>query len=181
MSLDEYIGVKIRELRNQYGLTQEELADRTELTKGFISQLERGLTAASVATLNDIVTCLGSNLSEFFREEVGPQMVFGEADYSTKTDKNGNSIRWLVPTSQRRSLEPILVTIKPHESLDVDKPHEGEEFGYVLRGEILLHHGDRTFPVKAGESFIYETDRDHWLSASGEEAEVLWISCPPNF
>ena len=182
MNLDEYIGVKIRELRNQYGLTQEELADRTELTKGFISQLERGLTAASVATLNDIVTCLGSNLSDFFREEIRGQMVFGDEDYSTKTDKRGNSTQWLVPTAQRRSLEPILVTLKPGESLDVDKPHEGEEFGYVLRGEVVIHHGDRTFTAKTGESFLYETDRAHWLSSgSEEETQVLWISCPPSF
>ena len=55
MSIEEKIGMKIRNLRNQNGLTQEELADRTELTKGFISQLERGLTAPSVSTLLDIV------------------------------------------------------------------------------------------------------------------------------
>ena len=182
MNLDEYIGVKIRELRNQYGLTQEELADRTELTKGFISQLERGLTAASVATLNDIVTCLGSNLSDFFREEVRPQLVFGEEDYSTKIDRDGNVTTWLVPTSQVRSLEPIIVTIQPHQALAMDKPHEGEEFGYVLSGEIVLHHGDSAFPVKTGESFSYQTDRDHWLSCENDdEAKVLWISCPPNF
>ena len=80
MNLDLYIGERIRELRNQNGLTQEELADRTELTKGFISQLERGLSSASVATLSDIVTCLGTNLSEFFREEQAPQIVYKEED-----------------------------------------------------------------------------------------------------
>ena len=48
MSIEEQIGAKIRNLRNQNGLTQEELADRTELTKGFISQMERGLTARCV-------------------------------------------------------------------------------------------------------------------------------------
>ena len=69
MSIEEKIGMKIRNLRNQNGLTQEELADRTELTKGFISQLERGLTAPSVSTLLDIVECLGTNLSDFFHDE----------------------------------------------------------------------------------------------------------------
>ncbi len=182
MNLDEYIGNKIRELRNQYGLTQEELADRTELTKGFISQLERGLSSASVATLSDIVTCLGSNLSDFFREEAGTQMVFGEKDVSTKVDRDGNTIKWLVPTAQRRSMEPILVTLKPGQSLDEDKPHEGEEFGYVLSGSIILHYGDQAYPVHAGESFIYETDHSHYLSGSPDgEATVLWISCPPSF
>ena len=60
------IGKKIREMRNQKGLTQEELADRCELTKGYISQLENNLNSPSIATLIDILAALGSNLSEFF-------------------------------------------------------------------------------------------------------------------
>ena len=63
------IGKKIKELRVAKGLTQEELADRSELSKGFISQLERDLTSPSIATLMDILQCLGTTVSEFFREE----------------------------------------------------------------------------------------------------------------
>ena len=69
MKLDTYIGTKMKNLRNQNGLTQQELADRAELTKGFISQVERGLTIPSLATLADIVECLGSNLSDFFNDK----------------------------------------------------------------------------------------------------------------
>ena len=60
------IGHKIKQLRIQKGLTLEELASRSELTKGFLSQMERNLTSPSIATLNDIVEALGSSLSEFF-------------------------------------------------------------------------------------------------------------------
>ena len=63
------LGEKIRRMRNQKGLTQEELADRCELTKGYISQLENDLTSPAIATLTDILVALGSNLSEFIREE----------------------------------------------------------------------------------------------------------------
>lgn len=59
------IGEKIRRYRQKLGLTQEELASRTELSKGFISQLERDLTSPSIATLTDILEALGTNLSEF--------------------------------------------------------------------------------------------------------------------
>ena len=62
------LGGKIKQMRNQKGLTQEELADRCELTKGYISQLENDLNSPSIATLTDILSALGSNLSEFFRE-----------------------------------------------------------------------------------------------------------------
>ena len=61
------IGVKIKQLRLQRGLTQEELASRTELTKGFISQLERDLTSPSIATLMDILEALGTDVASFFR------------------------------------------------------------------------------------------------------------------
>ena len=60
------IGEKIRNLRNLCQLTQEELANRCELTKGYISQIENDLTSPSISTLIDILTALGSNLHEFF-------------------------------------------------------------------------------------------------------------------
>ena len=69
------IGNKIRELRNQKGLTQEELADRCELSKGFISQLENDLTSPSIATLVDILQCLGTNLKNFFSDDDDEQIL----------------------------------------------------------------------------------------------------------
>lgn len=59
------IGEKIKRLRVLNGLTQEELANRCELTKGFISQVERDLTSPSIATLVDILESLGTNLRDF--------------------------------------------------------------------------------------------------------------------
>ncbi len=63
------IGTKLKELRVLKGLTQEELADRAELSKGFISQLERDLTSPSIATLLDILQCLGTSVGEFFNDQ----------------------------------------------------------------------------------------------------------------
>ena len=64
------IGEKIKLLRYRCGLTQEELADRCELTKGYISQLENDITSPSIASLTDILAALGSDLQQFFSEEV---------------------------------------------------------------------------------------------------------------
>ena len=80
------IGSKIKELRILKGLTQEELADRAELSKGFISQLERDLTSPSIATLIDILQCLGTNIHEFFTEASDEQVVFKKTDYFEKSD-----------------------------------------------------------------------------------------------
>ena len=78
------IGEKIKNLRILCDLTQEELADRTELTKGYISQLENGLTSPSIATLIDILSALGTNLKEFFSDEDDEKIVFSEDDYFEK-------------------------------------------------------------------------------------------------
>ena len=182
MIIEEQIGAKIRNLRNQNGLTQEELADRTELTKGFISQMERGLTAPSVSTLLDIVECLGTNLSDFFHEENELQIVYPKEDYFEKEDEHKNSITWLIATAQSRSMEPILVQLQPGQSMPEDKPHEGEEFGYVLDGEIRLHYGEDVYTVRKGDSFIFPANRKHKISSACKKvSSILWISSPPSF
>ncbi len=182
MKLEEKIGDKIKNLRNQNGLTQQELADRAEVTKGFISQVERGLTAPSVATLADIIECLGSSLADFFSEDENNQIVFKQEDYFEKTDKDENSTVWLVPNAQSKCLEPILVTIKPKKGLSFDKPHEGEEYGYVLQGTVKLYYGERVYVLEQGDSFYFAATKRHKLEAAGrKEAKVLWISTPPSF
>ena len=128
------IGEKIRDLRNRNGLTQQELADRAELTKGYISQLERGQVAPSVVTLLDLIECLGTTPSEFFRETEQEHIVYSEDAFSEKIDEAGNSIRWIVPNAQQNQMEPLLVTIRPGEQLQEDKPHEARfcpDFGPV--------------------------------------------------
>ena len=75
------IGKKLKELRQQKELTLEDLASRSELTKGFLSQVERNLTAPSIATLEDILEALGTNLSEFFHEEPEKLVVFSTQEF----------------------------------------------------------------------------------------------------
>lgn len=148
------IGEKIKDLRNKNGLTQQELADRAELTKGYISQLERGQVAPSVVTLLDLIECLGTTPSEFFKETEEEHVVYSEGAFFEKIDEVGNSIQWIVPNAQQNQMEPLLVVVQPKEQLQEDKPHEGEELGYVISGRIRLHLGDKSYVVKSGESFI---------------------------
>ena len=130
------IGGKIREIRIFNGLTQEELADRCELSKGFISQLENNLTSPSISTLEDILQCLGMSISEFFALDKQPvQIVFGKDDYFEKIDDQlKNKTEWIIPTAQKNMMEPIRLTLSAGGQTYPDNPHEGEEFGYVLKG-----------------------------------------------
>ena len=135
------IGEKLRRLRIQRNLTQEEMADRCELSKGFISQVERNLASPSIATLTDMLECLGSDLKTFFSEaEQEEKIVFEPADMFEKTNEETlhGSIVWLVPSAQKNDMEPILMQIGPGGSSQEMPPHEGEEFGYVLSGSVML-------------------------------------------
>ena len=177
------IGEKIRRLRLQYGLTQKELGDRCELSKGFISQLENDVTSPSIATLVDILTCLGTDLKTFFDDDNEQKISFGLSDYSvSQNEELKHEIAWLVPNAQKNSMEPIRLTLEPGGSTAPDSPHEGEEFGYVISGQILLHIGSKTCRVRKGESFYFTASAVHSLENTGKtRAIVLWISSPPRF
>lgn len=175
------IGLKLKELRILKGLTQEELADRSELSKGFISQLERNLTSPSIATLTDILQCLGTTLGEFFNETPEEQIVFGKADYFEKTDSElKNEIKWIIPNAQKNVMEPIMLTLEPGGETYPDNPHEGEEFGYVLQGTVAIHLGNKIHKAKKGESFYFVPDKKHYLTSKAG-AVILWVSSPPSF
>lgn len=176
------IGSKIKELRMKNGLTQEELADRSELSKGFISQLENDVTSPSISTLEDILQCLGMTLSEFFAEvPQPPQIVFGEEDYFEKEDAELQTFtQWIIPNAQKNRMEPIRMQIRPGGQAYPDNPHEGEEFGYVLKGEITIVLGREQYRARAGESFYYTADKEHYI-ISKKGAEILWVSTPPSF
>ena len=175
------IGIKIKDLRLKNNLTQEELGDRCELTKGYISQLENDLTSPSIATLKDILIALGSNLADFFNDNEEESIVFSKADYFEKVTTD-NTITWLVPTSQKNSMEPIIMTIELGGKTTNDLPHEGEEFGYLMEGRVKLILGNREFIVETGETFYFRASKSHYLENIGTiRAKILWVSCPPNF
>lgn len=177
------IGEKIKNLRIKNALTQEELANRCELTKGFISQLERDLTSPSIATLVDILEGLGTNLKDFFNETTDEKIVFSKEDaFEKENEENRNIINWIIPNAQKNAMEPIHVEIRSGGRTKEIPPHEGEEFGHVLTGQIILHMGEDRHKVKKGESFYLKPGKAHYLSNEGKNtAMVIWVSTPPIF
>lgn len=175
------IGQKIKKLRVQKGLTLEELASRSELTKGFLSQLERDLTSPSISTLNDILEALGSSLSEFFMEEKEEKVVFQKSDFFID-ERDDYTINWIVPNTQKNSMEPILIEIPMGGRSFELEPHSGEEFGYVLEGNVTLVCGDKKYTIKKGETFYMNGKNFHYIENTKKTvAKVLWVSTPPLF
>ncbi|MGL4387779.1 MAG: helix-turn-helix domain-containing protein [Brevinema sp.] len=176
------IGEKIKELRLERGLTQDELANRCELSKGFISQLERDLVSPSVSNLSGILNGLGTTIHTFFQMQE-EQIVFNEQDFYEISDTTlGYKVEWIIPNTQKNRMEPILLTIEKGGRYKEEQAHDGEEFGYVLEGSIAIYLGNKMFKVKKGESFYFQSGKTHHLENIGiKEAKLIWISTPPNF
>ena len=175
------IGKKLKELRVQNDLTLGDLASRSELTKGFLSQVERNLTTPSIATLEDILEALGTNLSEFFHEEPESKIVFQTRDFFVD-EKEDYTIEWVIPNAQKNEMEPIILTLHPGCKSQEMLSHHGEEFGYVLKGSVTLIRGNKKHRLKAGETFYLDGKTSHYLYNNGSgDAKILWVTTPPMF
>ncbi len=177
------IGDRLKRLRRVNALTQEELASRTDLTKGYISQLENDTTCPSIATLKDILDVFGVSMQEFFSEPQETEVVFGKSARVEPTD-DGHPIKveLLIPGAQAREIDPALVTLAPHAEMAVQDMHDGEEFGYVLEGRIDLRLDDKVYTVKKDECFLFSSDRRHAIKNVGKKAaRILWVVTPPTF
>lgn len=178
------IGERLKRLRLINSLTQEELANRADLTKGYISQLENDATSPSIATLKDIVDVFGITMEEFFAEHSRDEdVVFGiDARVQSTDDGAGITVELLVPGAQNRDMDPALVTLAPGEEMDEQGYHEGEEFGYVLLGRIQLRLDDQVHSVRKGECFYFSSDKLHSVKNPGKtDAKILWVVTPPTF
>ena len=177
------IGYRIRQLRMKKELTLEELASRCELSKGFLSQLERNLTSPSITTLQDIVEALGTTLAVFFQEEVEENPVFTAEDFFVD-EKEKCITHWIVPNAQKNEMEPVLLELASQGESRQIEVHEGEEFGFVLSGKVKLVNLDagKEYSVKKGQTFYIKGSFAHCLrNDSTQSARVLWICTPPIF
>ena len=176
------IGYRLKNLRVQQNLTQEELADRSELTKGFISQVERNLTSPSIATLIDILEALGTTPLDFFEDDTDEKIVFKEDDYIESVKEHSYTINWIVPNAQKNMMEPTLIEIEPNGRSKEVLPFEGEIMGYIISEEVILNYGNKKYEVKSGETFYFKADRISFIeNTKNKKAKVIWISSPPNF
>lgn len=176
----EIIGRRIRRLRLAAEMTQEELAERSDLTAGFISQVERGKTSISIDSLMMILDALNVNISEFFRP-TEEKIVFRDTE-AVSLDRVGvKEFIALVTGAANRTMEPIRVVLAPGETSKLD-PFSGEQFGYILSGKVELTYGDQKDQAAAGESFYMEGLHQVKIKAVGEsDSEFLWITSPPFF
>ncbi|MBL1230019.1 helix-turn-helix transcriptional regulator [Enterococcus sp. BWB1-3] len=173
------IGDKLKNLRVQKNLTQEELGERTDLTKGYISQLERDLSSPSMETFFNILEVLGVTPEEFFSEDsVEQKVVYGEQDCTYYLDEeNGYMLKWLIPESNEMDMEPVLLTFDRDGEYKTFEPSLSETFIYVLEGAVSLVLGENVHAAKKGEAIYYEASEPHQLkNKSKGKSRVLIVA-----
>ncbi len=177
------VGEKVKNLRLKMGLTQEELAERSDLTKGFISQLERGNTSPSVDTMDLIVRALGTNLAEFFSETAQEAVIYPWSEAVAMADEDlGHTMHFLVANAQKLDMEPVLLEISANGRSKSYPPYEGQCFGFVLSGSLQLCLDHAVYTLNAADSFYFAADKPFYIANQGGEAgRLLWILTPPNF
>ncbi len=165
------------------GLTQEELANRAYLTKGFISQVERNLTSPSIATLKSILDVLGVELADFFKDVHTHSVVgYEKKRVLSSTSTDGCKLYYLLPNATGRLMDPVLVVLSKGFKTAEEEGHGGEEFGFVLKGRIVLWLDQQSYKLKAGDCFYFKSSVKHWVENVGKgDAHILWIVSPGRF
>jgi mannose-6-phosphate isomerase-like protein (cupin superfamily) len=147
---------------------------------GFLSALERSQMSASVGTLRRLARFYRTNILEFFdANEVRTPLV---RPAKRKVLEAGPGVRMELLAWGNTVMEPHLFRIKPNAGSGESYTHEGEEFLFVLRGELQIALADEEFHLKRGDSFYFESSKPHrWKNPGPGETWLLWVNTPPTF
>jgi transcriptional regulator with XRE-family HTH domain len=179
-----HVGTKVRHTRRLRGLTLKEVADQAGCSESLLSKIENGRATPSLKMLRRLASALGLTVGQFFAQESNPNDVVMRAAKRMKFETNGNGDMHepLAHHSGSHLLECHLHHIMPGSGGGGSFQHEGEEFGYVLEGEIELVVAGRKYTAAKGDSFCFRSEKPHsWMNKGKVKARVLWINSPPTF
>lgn len=189
------LGRRLREHRQSVGLTLQQVADETGVTRSFVSQVEAGKVNPSMSTLKRIAAALDTRLGALLDAEYPPAAQpngssGGRSEVAVVRRDHRKMIKWpdsealsylLTPDLQRR-LEVLLSVYEPgHSSGDEPYVHEGEEFGLVLSGRYEVQVDGETYVLEQGDTIYFPSHLPHSMRALDETAETLWAITPPSF
>jgi len=179
------IGEKIKELRKKKGLSIAELANRSELSQGLISQIERNMVTPSIVSLWKIAQSLQVSVGYFFDEEPKDitNPVVKKNQRKRITASNNNAIYELLSPDLNRKIEFLYITIKPGDYSTKDfVVHEGEECGIVIKGKLMVKMKDREYILEEGDSIYFDSTIPHkYINIGDEVCESIWAMTPPSF
>jgi transcriptional regulator with XRE-family HTH domain len=179
-----YIGKKIKELRKDQGLTLKKLADMVGVSASYISQVENEKTSPSIATLRLIARALGIRTVDFFADELIDDAAVMPPKLWTKVLLPGweADVKQLVHIVGDKRMQPFHTTVPPGGGTRENYSHPGEEFGFVLDGELTLTLGDEVHILKKGWAVYYSSLVPHsWRNLGKKECHLIWVVSPPSW
>jgi DNA-binding transcriptional MerR regulator/quercetin dioxygenase-like cupin family protein len=174
------IGPRLRRLRTKRGVSLAEVAAAVGISVGFLSALERSQMSASVGTLRRLARYYRTNILEFFdTTELNTRLV---RPPKRKVLEAGPGVRMELLAWGNKVMEPHLFRIAPQAGSGESYSHEGEEFLFVLRGELKIALDGEEYHLKRGDSFYFESATPHhWKNPGRSETWLLWVNTPPTF
>jgi transcriptional regulator with XRE-family HTH domain len=166
-ALELAIGRQVRAFRVNQGITVADLAKQANLSPGMLSKVENGLTSPSLATLHALGEALNVPVTSLFRkyEETreATNVKAGEGlTIERQGTRAGHQYQLLGHSSgQSPSVEPYLITLSEESDVFPLFQHEGVEFLYVLEGEVIYRHANKTYHLRAGDSLYFDSDASH--------------------
>ncbi len=174
------VGPRLRRLRTQHGRSLAQVASAAGISVGFLSALERSQMSASVGTLRRLARYYRTNILDFFdATELNTRLV---RPTKRKVLEAGPGVRMELLAWGDKVMEPHLFRIKPNSGSGESYAHEGEEFLFVLRGELKISLAAEEYHLKRGDSFYFESATPHhWKNPGRGETWLLWVNTPPTF
>ena len=174
------IGAHLRQLRSKRRLSLAHVANAVGISVGFLSALERSQMSGSVGTLRKLARFYKTNILDFFDAEGPSGRQVRPAQ--RKVLEAGTGVRMELLAWGNTVMEPHLFRIAPEAGSGDPYTHDGEEFIYVLRGELEITLEGEEFRLKPGDSFYFESATPHrWKNPGRKETLVLWVNTPPTF
>jgi DNA-binding transcriptional MerR regulator/mannose-6-phosphate isomerase-like protein (cupin superfamily) len=174
------IGSHLRQLRAKRKLSLAQVARAVGISVGFLSGLERSQMSGSVGTLRKLARFYRTNILDFFDANGASSRQVRPAQ--RKVLEAGPGVRMELLAWGNTVMEPHLFRVAPNAGSGDSYTHHGEEFLYVLRGELRITLEQTEYRLKAGDSFYFESSTAHQWSNSGRtETWVLWVNTPPTF
>jgi DNA-binding transcriptional MerR regulator/uncharacterized cupin superfamily protein len=174
------IGTHLRQLRAKRRLSLAQVARAVGISVGFLSALERSQMSGSVATLRKLARFYKTSILDFFdAREARSLQVRPE---QRKVLDAGPGVRMELLAWGNTVMEPHLFRVSAGSGSGDSYTHEGEEFLYVLRGELAITVNEDEYRLKRGDSFYFESATPHrWKNLGRAETWVLWVNTPPTF
>jgi DNA-binding transcriptional MerR regulator/mannose-6-phosphate isomerase-like protein (cupin superfamily) len=174
------IGGHLRQLRVKRGLSLAQVAKTVDISVGFLSALERSQMSGSVGTLRKLARFYKTNILDFFDATEGSKRQVRPGE--RKILEAGPGVRMELLAWGSTVMEPHLFRVAPEAGSGDSYTHEGEEFIYVLRGELAITLDGEQYRLKPGDSFYFESATPHsWRNPGRRETWLLWVNTPPTF